>query len=88
VSDLELGRKESLSRAEAAKRLSAFAEALAAGGEGRAGSGRDVASLRVADDVRTEFEVEVKGDQIEVEMELTWSMTPGSDGRKADGRKV
>ena len=33
MSDLELERKESLSRAQAAKRLSTFAEALAAGGK-------------------------------------------------------
>ena len=31
MSDMELERKESLSRAEAAKRLATFAEALAAG---------------------------------------------------------
>jgi amphi-Trp domain-containing protein len=31
MSDLELERKESMTRAEAAKRLSAFAEALASG---------------------------------------------------------
>jgi hypothetical protein len=39
--------------------------------------------LGVADDVRTEFEVEVTGDEIEVEIELTWSTAPGGRGRKA-----
>jgi amphi-Trp domain-containing protein len=83
VSDLELERKESLSRAEAAKRLSTFAEALAAGGKVELDLGGTSLSLHVADDVRMEFEVEVKGDEIEVEMELTWSTAPRAATRKA-----
>jgi amphi-Trp domain-containing protein len=83
VADLELERKESLSRAEVAKRLSAFAEALAAGGNVELDLGGTSLKLGVADDVRTEFEVEVTGDKIEVEIELTWSTTPGGRGRKA-----
>jgi len=82
VADLELERKESLSRAEAAKRLSAFAEALAAGDKVELDLGGTSLTLHVGDEVRTEFEVEVKGDEIEVELELTWSTKPRAGGRK------
>ena len=81
MSDLELKRKESLTRAEVAKRLSAFAEALASGDDVELEMGNTSMSLRVADDVRTEFEVEVDGDEIEVEIEdLKWS-TSSAAGR-------
>jgi amphi-Trp domain-containing protein len=73
MSDLELKRKESLTKAEVAKRLSAFAQALAAGGDVELEMGDTSMSLRVPDDVRVEFEVEVDGDEIEIEIELKWS---------------
>lgn len=73
MSDLELKRKESLAKAEVAKRLSAFAEALASGDDVGLQMGDSSMSLRVPDDVRVEFEVEVDGDEIEVEIELKWS---------------
>jgi amphi-Trp domain-containing protein len=84
VSDLELERKESLTRVEAAKRLSVFAEALASGNNVKLDLGGTSLTLRVADDVRTEFEVEIDGDEIEVEIELKWS-TAGAErpGRSA-----
>ena len=80
MSDLELKRKESLTKAEVAKRLSAFAKALAAGGDVELEMGDTSMSLRVPDDVRVEFEVEVDGDEIEVEIELKWS-TSSAAGR-------
>jgi amphi-Trp domain-containing protein len=84
VSDLELERKESLTRVEAAKRLSVFAEALASGNNVKLDLGGTSLTMRVADDVRTEFEVEIDGDEIEVEIELKWS-TAGAErpGRSA-----
>jgi amphi-Trp domain-containing protein len=85
VSDLELERKESLSRAEAAKRLSAFADALAGGGDVELDLGGTSLTLRVADNLRAEFEVEVDGDEIEVEIELSWST---STRRKGAGHKA
>ena len=80
MSDLELKRKESLTKAEVAKRLSAFAEALARGHDVELEMGDTSMSLRVPDDVRVEFEVEVDGDEIEVEIELKWS-TSSAAGR-------
>jgi amphi-Trp domain-containing protein len=77
MSDLELKRKESLTKAEVAKRLSAFAKALAGGGDVELEMGDTSMSLRVPDDVRAEFEVEVDGDEIEIEIELKWSTAAG-----------
>jgi amphi-Trp domain-containing protein len=73
VSDLELKRKESLTRTELAKRLSAFADALGSGHGVELEMDGMSMSLRVPDDVRVEFEVEVDGDEIEVEVEVKWS---------------
>jgi len=81
VSDLELERKESLTRAEVAKRLSVFADALAKGNKVELDLGGTSLTLRVADDIRAEFEVEVDGDEIEVEIELKWS-TATADGER------
>ncbi len=80
MSDLELKRKESLTKAEVAKRLSAFAKALADGDDVELEMGGTSMSLRVPDDVRVEFEVEVDGDEIEIEIELKWS-TSSAAGR-------
>ena len=80
MSDLELKRKESLTKAEVAKRLSAFAKALAGGDDVELEMGNTSMSVRVPDDVRVEFEVEVDGDEIEIEIELKWS-TSSAAGR-------
>ena len=56
MSDLELKRKETLTKLEVAKRLSAFAKALASGDDVELEMGGTSMSLRVADDVRVEFE--------------------------------
>jgi amphi-Trp domain-containing protein len=93
MSDLELKRKESLTKAEVAKRLSAFAKALASGDDVELEMGDTSMSLRVPDDVRVEFEVEVDGDEIEVEIELKWSTSsaakrakPASEDSGAEGK--
>jgi amphi-Trp domain-containing protein len=87
VSDLELERKESMTRAEAAKRLSAFAEALASGDEVELDLGGTLLKMHVADDVRAEFEVEIDGDEAEVEIELHWSMAPGRGSARPRRRR-
>ena len=73
MSDFKLERKETLTRAAAAKRLAAFADAMAAGDEVELDLGGTSLSMLIDDSVRTEFEVEVDGDEIEVEIELKWS---------------
>jgi amphi-Trp domain-containing protein len=85
MSDLELKRKESLTKAEVAKRLSAFAKALADGDDVELEMGGTSMSLRVPDDVRVEFEVEVDGDEIEIEIELKWSTSSAADHTEESG---
>jgi amphi-Trp domain-containing protein len=84
VSDLEIERKESLTRGEAAKRLMAIAEALAGGDKVELDLGGTSLTLRVADDVRAEVEIEVDGDEVELEFELKWSLR--RDSGAADGK--
>ena len=86
MSDLELKRKESLTKAEVAKRLSAFAKALAGGDDVELEMGGTSMSLRVPDDVRVEFEVEVDGDEIEIEIELKWSRSPPPTAQRRAAR--
>jgi amphi-Trp domain-containing protein len=76
VSDVEVSRTESLSRQEAAERLSAMATALADGGHVKVQLGASTLKLHVPDHVRCEVEVEVDGDEVELELELKWSTAP------------
>ncbi len=73
MSDVEVSRTESLTRQEAAERLSALAIALAEGGHVRVQLGASTLKLHVPDHVRCEVEVEVDGDEVELELELKWS---------------
>jgi amphi-Trp domain-containing protein len=73
MSDMKVELKESLTRQQAADKLSALAKALAEGGKVDLQLGETTVSLRVPDDMRSEFEVEVDGDEIELELELKWS---------------
>ena len=70
MSDVEISRAESLTRHEAARRLSALADALAAGGRVEVELGASTLKLHVPDHVRCEVEVEVDGDEVELELEL------------------
>ena len=78
MADVELKRKESLTRKEAAERLSALATALADGGKVELNLGASTVSLNVPDHVRAEFEVEIDGDEVELEIELKWSIGDGT----------
>jgi amphi-Trp domain-containing protein len=77
MADVELKRTETLSRTEAAERLSALAEALSRKGKIELDVAGTTLSLRIPDQVSTEFELEVDGDRIELELELRWSTSPG-----------
>jgi amphi-Trp domain-containing protein len=76
VSDVEVSRTESLTRHEAARRLSALATALADGGRVVMELGASTLTLHVPDHVRCEVEVDVDGDEVELELELKWSTAP------------
>jgi amphi-Trp domain-containing protein len=73
MSDVEISRKESLTRHEAARRLSALADALDAGGHVEVELGASTLKLHVPDHVRCEVEVEVDGEEVELELEFKWS---------------
>jgi amphi-Trp domain-containing protein len=73
MSDVEISRKQALTRQEAADRLSALAAALAEGGDVNVELGASTLKLYVPDHVQCEVEVEVEGDEVELEVEFTWS---------------
>jgi amphi-Trp domain-containing protein len=80
MADVSFERKRPLSRQEAATWLTALARGFADGDEAAhlpVGGGGTV-TLRIPDHVRAEFEVEVSGDEVEVELEFTWSLAPPS----------
>lgn len=79
MSDVEISRKESLSRKDAAHRLSVLAAALAEGGHVEVELGASTVKLHVPDNVQCEVEVEVDGDEVELEVELKWSLAHGAE---------
>ncbi|MEU1481076.1 amphi-Trp domain-containing protein [Streptomyces sp. NPDC001668] len=76
MKDLKFEQKSSLSRIEAADRLTALAAALRDGGEAELELGPGTLSLRIPDDLRSEMEVEVGDGEIELEIEFKWSTAP------------
>lgn len=77
MADVGFERKKALSRQEAAAWLSALSHGFADGDEVKlpVGGGGTV-TLRLPDEVRAEFEVSVSSDEVEVELEFTWALTP------------
>jgi amphi-Trp domain-containing protein len=73
MSDMKVELKQSLTRQQAADKLSALARALTEGGKVDLDLGEATVTLRVPDELRTEFEVEVEGDELELELEFKWS---------------
>ncbi len=86
MADVAFERKRTLSREDAARWLSALAEGFAQGGEMTLPVGAGgVVTLRIPDEVRAEFEVEITGDRVEIEVELNWSLTGRADDTGGDG---
>lgn len=86
MSDVEVSRTESLTRQEAAERLSKLAAALADGGDIKLELGASTLKLRVPEHIRCEVEVEVDGDEVELEVELTWSTAPAEHARSRSAK--
>ncbi|TNC29132.1 amphi-Trp domain-containing protein [Amycolatopsis alkalitolerans] len=78
MSTLEVTREELLTREEAARRLSTLAAALADGEKVLVPLGGSTVKVHVPDHVRCEIELEVDGDEIEMEVELKWA-APGHE---------
>jgi amphi-Trp domain-containing protein len=74
MADVSFERKRSLTRQEAAVWLQALARGFADGHEVKLPvGGGGVVTLRIPEQVEAEFEVDVSGDDVEVELEFTWS---------------
>lgn len=74
--NMELKRKECLNRQDAANWLAALAVALTHGGRVQVDLGGTTVRLHVPDDILSEFELEVNGDELELDIELKWSTAP------------
>lgn len=85
MSDVELKRKQTLTRHQAAERLRAFAAALDDGGHVELDISGTTLKVHVPEQVRAEFEIEVDGDEIELELELKWSTSPEPAAAEATG---
>jgi amphi-Trp domain-containing protein len=85
MADVSFERTKSLSREDAAIWLHALSRGFSHGGEVKlpVGSG-GVVTLRLPDEVKAEFEVEISGNEVEVELEFTWSLTKATDLHESD----
>ncbi len=87
MTDVRVERSETLSRAEAAVWLHALSTALAKGGDVTLPVGGVTVGVHVPDKVRAEFEIEVEGDQVEIELEFSWT-DHGRPGLLVAGRRA
>jgi amphi-Trp domain-containing protein len=72
VEILKIERVEHVSREEAAARLRAIADALAAHNDVEMEWAGKRLTVHVAEQVKLEIEIEVRDDETEVEIELKW----------------
>jgi amphi-Trp domain-containing protein len=85
VADISFERKKSLNRKEAAVWLTALARGFADGGEVELPvGGGGVVTMRLPNEVDAEFEVEISGDEVEVELEFTWKIHQVHEGEESD----
>ena len=68
----EMEQKETLSREEAAARISAFADKLAKNNDIEFERGGISFKVHVPDEVTLKVELELESDENEMEIELTW----------------
>jgi amphi-Trp domain-containing protein len=73
MSDVKVEHKIAMSRAEAAQWLADLGKELSGAGTVSLRLADTTVELKVPDGVRFEAEVEVDGDSVELEIELTWS---------------
>jgi amphi-Trp domain-containing protein len=73
MAEMKFKKKESLSRDEAAARLSEIAAALGSGEEFELERGGEKLKLDVPDQVTLELEVEIEDGETELEVEIKWS---------------
>jgi amphi-Trp domain-containing protein len=83
VSDVKVEQKQRLSRQEIARFIAALAEGLGDDGRVKVRLGNSTVELSVASQVDCEFEVAVDGDEVELELELKWSISGRPSAEKA-----
>ena len=88
MTDVRVERSETLSRAEAAMWLQALSTALAEGGDVTLPVGGVTVGVHVPDKVRAEFEIEVAGDQVEIELQFSWRTTAVPEFSRPDGEPM
>ena len=85
MTDVRVERSETLSRAEAAVWLHALSTALAKGGDVTLPVGGVTVGVHIPEKVRAEFEIEVEGDQVEIELQFSWRTTAVPEFSRPDG---
>lgn len=87
MAEVKFKKKESMSRADAAARLSEVADALASGQFELERDGEKL-ELDVPDEVTLELEVEVEDNETELEVEVKWSAPSHAEASSspAEGR--
>ena len=78
--EMKVEQRETLSRTEAAARLSAIADALGADEKFELERGGEKLELRVPDSVRFELEIEINDHETELEVEIKWSTATEEPG--------
>jgi len=82
MAEVEVKRKELLTREEAARKLSTLAAALADGEHLEVAMGSSTVRMHAPAHVRCEVEVEVDHDEIELEIEFKWSTAAPEPGQQ------
>jgi amphi-Trp domain-containing protein len=83
VSDVKMEQKQRLSRQEIARFVAALAEGLGDDGRVKVRLGSSTVELSVASQVDCELEVAVDGDEVELELELKWSISGRPSSERA-----
>jgi amphi-Trp domain-containing protein len=83
MTDVKVEHKVTLTRQEAPRWIAEVAEALGGDEPVTIRLARSTVELEVPDHVRCEAEVEVDGDEVELEFELKWSIPSKATGEQA-----
>lgn len=76
----EIEQKATLSRQDVARWLGDLAKAIGEGGTVEVALAGAPVTLHLGDEIRCELEVEPHGDEVELEIELTWSTSRTGTG--------
>jgi amphi-Trp domain-containing protein len=76
MAGVEIKRKVRITRKEAGERLIELGKALTAAPQSELDLDGDRIKFTVADDLQWEFELEVDGNEVELEIELKWLQHP------------